>query len=82
MAIKVKGNIITGDSSSVIENVTTKTVYQKPITEDIHRQVPIKTYVSISKEKYQKVKDGELTKHYNKKSCYLADMIDNSIDLE
>jgi hypothetical protein len=70
MAIKVKGNIITGDSSPVIE------------TENIHRQVPIKTYDSISIEKYQNVKDGELTKHYNKKSCYLSDMIDNSIDLE
>lgn len=46
----------------------------KPLT----RQIPIKTYNSISEDKYQNVKEGELIKHYNKRSSYLADMIDNT----
>jgi hypothetical protein len=46
----------------------------------LHRQVPIKTYESISVDKYQNVEDGELIKHYNKKSSYLSDMINDTTD--
>jgi hypothetical protein len=49
---------------------------EKPLP--LTRQIPVKTYNIISENDYQSVKEGELVKHYNKRSSYLVDMIDNT----
>jgi hypothetical protein len=65
----------------VIEPVTIKEELKPdPIETILHRQTPIKTFDLVPAEKYQNVIDGELIKHYNKKSLYLADMIDDTTD--
>ncbi len=84
MGIKVKGNMIIGetvkktvspvDIKQHIRDKIKKIQEEKPLT----RQIPVKTYNVISENDYQSVKEGELVKHYNKRSSYLVDMIDNT----
>lgn len=60
------------ESEQISKKVSRKIVF--------HRETPVKQYEFVDEEKYHKVEDGELIKHYNKRSLYLADMISLDTD--
>lgn len=64
--------VVKEESKQILKNVSRKIVY--------HRETPVKQYESVDEKKYHTVEDGELIKHYNKRSLYLADMISLDTD--
>ena len=74
---KIKSFAKEPETVSNIEQIQTKI---ESVKSNLHRQIPIKTNDLSETDRYQNVMEGELIKHYNKKSLYLADMIDDSTD--
>jgi predicted oxidoreductase (fatty acid repression mutant protein) len=64
--------VVKEEPEQIIKKVSRKIIY--------HRETPVKQYELVDEQKYHTVEDGELIKHYNKKSLYLADMISLDTD--
>jgi hypothetical protein len=86
MPLIVKGNYKVGEEiklapqpSNTMNFRNMSEIREELVKNAITRTAPVKTE-TVPDEKYIKVEEAELIKHYNTKSSYLADMI--SIDTD
>ena len=84
MAIIVKGNYMVGEEikqasqpSNTMNFRNMSEIREELVKDVITRTVPVEI---VPDEKYIKVEEAELIKHYNTKSSYLADMISMHTD--